>query len=99
MRIALERPDSGGWLALFVLLPADKEKRDWKWKLRWALQQLNNLEGIENDTVASHVAMWQAAASNGSVAAGAGAEAEPKGQAATASNLRWRVLKGDDTMY
>ena len=36
MRIALERQDSGGWLALFVLLPADKEKRDWKWKLRWA---------------------------------------------------------------
>ena len=29
MRIALERPDSGGWLALFVPLPADKEKRDW----------------------------------------------------------------------
>ena len=36
MRIARAWPDSGGWLALFVPLPADKETRDWKWKLRWA---------------------------------------------------------------
>ena len=50
-------------LALFVLLAADKEKRDWKWKLRWALRQLNNLKGIENDTASSHAALWQAAAS------------------------------------
>ena len=60
-----------------MLLPADKEKRDWKWKLRWARRHFNNLEGIENDTAASHGAMWQAAASNGGagrVAAGLGAQ-------------------------
>ena len=110
-------------------LPADKETRDWKWKLRWARRQLNNLEGIENDTVAKNAAMGHAAASiagagreaagaaeaaathsaigqaaasiagAGREAARAEAEAEPIEQAATASNLRWRVLKEDDTMY
>ena len=132
MRIARTWPDSGGMLAfnaLFEPLPADKETRDWKWKLRWARRQLNNLEGIENDTAASHAAMGHAAASiagagrvaagaeaaaathsamgqaaasiagAGREAAGAEAEAEPIGQAATASTFRWRVLKEDDTMY
>ena len=102
MRIALERPDSGGWLALFVLLPADKEKRDWKWKLRWARRQLNNLEGIENDTAASHAAMWQAAASNGGagrVAAAAQTEAaaathSAMGQAAASIAGAGRVAAG-----
>ena len=43
MRIARAWPDSGGWLAfnaLFVLLPADKEKRDWKWMGSTTTQQL-----------------------------------------------------------
>ena len=56
---------------------------------------------------AQHSAMGQAAASNaGACREAAGAEAEPpaaahsaKGQAATASNLRWRVLTVDDTMF
>ena len=39
MRIARASPDSGGWLALFVLLPADKEKRDSKWKWRRLREQ------------------------------------------------------------
>ena len=111
---------------------ADKEDRAWKWKLKWAQRQLDNLKGIENDAAASHSAMGQTAASNasaGRAAAGAaaathsamgqaaasnvgacreaaGAEAEPpaaahsaKGQAATASNLRWRVLTVDDMMF
>ena len=81
MRIARTWPDSGGMLAfnaLFEPLPADKETRDWKWKLRWARRQLNNLEGIKNDTAASYAAMGHAAASiagAGSVAAGAEAAA------------------------
>ena len=88
MTIVLERPDSGGWLALFVPLPADKEKRNWKRKLRWARRQLNNLEGIKNDTAASHAAMGQATGSNGGTGRVAGAQTE----AAAATHL-------DDCIY
>ena len=66
-----------GWTTLFHLLPADKEDRAWKWKLKWAQRQLDNLKGIENDAAASHSAIGQTAASNASAGrAAAGAEAE-----------------------
>ena len=78
VRIASAWQDPGGWTTSFHLLPADKENRAWRWKLKWAQLQLNNLQGIENDTAASHSAIGQIAASNaraGCVAAGVEAAA------------------------
>ena len=46
VRIARAWPDPVGWTTLFFLLPADKEDRAWKWKLKWAQRQLDNLKGI-----------------------------------------------------
>ena len=66
VRIARAWPDPGGWTTLFHLLPADKENRAWKWKLKWPQRPPNNLKGIENDAAASHLAMGQTTASNAS---------------------------------
>ena len=107
VRIARAWPYPGGWTSLFYLFPAYKEDRAWKWKMKWAQRQLNNLKGVENDAAASHWAMGQTTESNaGPCRVAAGAEAEPpaaahsaKGQAAIASNLRWRILTVDDTMF
>ena len=90
----------GGWTTLFPLLPADKEDRAWKWKLKWAQRQLDNLKGIENDAAASHSAMGQTAASNasaGRVAAGAEAAAathSAMGQAAASNAGACREAAG-----
>ena len=65
---------------------ADKEDRAWKWKLKWAQRQLNNLQGIENDAAASHSAIRQTAASNAS-ACRLAAGAEAKAAAATHSAM------------